>query len=159
MEISEGIKVLIKQWYSLASGSSAAEGALDNGYFRFMALWVSFNALYNSRQWAANESDKKQVELFSERDKNARTRHQELMRDAAEYREAVFYLKEHQEKCRCKLRDEHDLKAVLGCVYRVRNNLFHARKVFGDLLDEELVHASHKIVSELMLIEPYLNDK
>jgi hypothetical protein len=157
VEIPGNTKTLIEQWYDLASQNSTDKSAPSNIYFRFMALWVAFNALYDSRPWAYRKRDREQVELFSREDRRARDQHEELMRDDDEYRKAVYYLKKHQRDVDCELEDEQELKDVLLCVYKVRNNLFHARKLHGNLLDEELVRASHKILSELMLAESFLH--
>ena len=146
---------LIQTWYTVASGQEIRNIELNDSYFRFMAAWVAFNALYNSRPWASNKGDKEQVELFSKQDEN-QSRHCVLMKNAPEYRQAVQHLKKLVTSYR--IRDEYDLKEVMNCVYRVRNNLFHGRKLPGNLEDKRLVEAGYVIVFNLMLIEPFLSE-
>lgn len=56
------------------------------------------------------------------------------------------------------MKDEYDLKEVMNCVYRVRNNLFHGRKLPGNLEDKRLVEDSYVVVSNLMRIESFLSE-
>jgi hypothetical protein len=111
-----------------------------------MALWVAFNALYDSRSSFVNQQDWKQIDEFAEANES-KTRHHGLLQNNFEYREAVARLKEYWAH---KIRDENNLKQVLSTVRKVHNNLFHGRKLPGNLEDESLVRASYVIVSKLM---------
>lgn len=146
---------LIQTWYRVASGQEIHSRDLNDPFFRFMAAWVAFNALYNSKPWAFKKKDKEQIELFSQQDEN-QGRHDTLMENDIEYQQAVQRLKTCVTSYR--ISNERDLKEVMKSVYRVRNNLFHGRKSPGNLEDIRLVEASYVIVSSLMLIEPFLNE-
>ncbi len=145
---------LIGTWYEVATGPSISVGALQNTYFQFMALWVAFNALYDSKFSHVSRQDWEQIDKFAEIDE-AKTRYCELLRSNVEYRESVACLREYWAQ---KIRDENSLKQVLSTIQKVRNNLFHGRKLPGNLEGESLVRASYVIVSELMLMENFLNE-
>ncbi len=145
---------LIDTWYEVATGTSISKGDLRNTYFRFMALWLAFNALYNSKFSYAGRLDWQQIDEFAEAEE-AKTRHLELLQNSVEYWEAVDCLRGYWAQ---KIKDENNLGQVLSAVRKVRNNLFHGRKLPGNLEDESLVRASYVIVAELMLIEPFLNE-
>lgn len=148
-------KQLIQTWYGVAAGQEIHSSELNDPYFRFMAAWVGFNALYTSKPWAFKKTDRKQIELYSQQDDN-QGRHDALMENDIEYQQAVQHLKTCVTSY--KIRNERALKEVMNSVYRVRNNLFHGRKWPGNLEDISLVEASYVIVSKLMLIEPFLNE-
>lgn len=145
---------LIDTWYGVATGTGLSEGTIHNTYFQFMALWVAFNALYDSRSSSVRQQGWQQIDEFAEAD-GAKTRHRELLQSNIEYREAVACLREYWAQ---RIRDENNLKEVLSTVRKVRNNLFHGKKLPGNLEDESLVRASYVIVSKLMLIESFLNE-
>lgn len=119
-----------------------------------MALWVAFNALYSSRS-NYRLPDWKQIDEFAEADKS-KTRHRDLLQSSVEYREAVDCPREYWFQ---RITDENERSQVLSTVRKVRNNLFHGRKFPGNLEDESLVTASYVIISKLMLIETFLNEK
>jgi hypothetical protein len=145
---------VIDKWYTLALG-----GEIDRGdiFFRFMALWVAFNALYGSRHsYRRNERD--QIEAYCQ-EQDVRSRHLQLLHSDHEYTGAVNTLKKagvysYRDREWRHIHELGDLRQVARCFYQVRNNLFHGNKA-GDLRDEELVAASYTIVSKL--IEPHLD--
>ncbi len=147
---------VIDKWYTLASGGEIERGDV---FFRFMALWVAFNALYGSRH-GYRERDWDQIKAYC-REHEVRNRHSLLLRSDPEYRSAVHTLKRdgvysyrNQEKRH--IHEESNITQIAGCFYQVRNNLFHGNKA-GDLRDEDLVGASYTIVSKL--IEPHVNGR
>ncbi len=147
---------LIKTWYGLATKNSGGiDSDLRDVYSRFMAVWVAFNALYNSRLYSGRMEDWEQVNAFAE-EELAKVRHAQLLRDDDQYRRAVLFLKENGVY---RVRNERSLKAVLNATRKIRNNLFHGKKLPGNLEDEGLVEAGYVVLSKLMLIEPYLNGR
>jgi hypothetical protein len=146
---------IIRAWHTLATG-----GEVDRSdvLFRFVAVWVAFNALYASRH-SSDVGDWDQVRSFAG-DPDAVDRHRELVRTDDEYSLAVDTLSE-----RCvrnlngygtrRIRDRNSLTDVASCVYQVRCNLFHGGKTPEDPRDARLVGACHTIV--LKLIEPFVD--
>lgn len=147
---------VIDKWYALASGGEIDRG---NVFFRFMALWVAFNALYGSRH-GYREGDWDQINAYCQ-EHEIRNRHSLLLRSDHEYGSAVNTLKRdgvhnYRNGEKRQIHRKGNLRQVAGCFYQVRNNLFHGNKA-GDLRDEDLVAASYTIVSKL--IEPHLNGR
>lgn len=145
---------VIAKWYTLASGGQIERGDV---FFRFMALWVAFNALYGSRH-SYRRGDWNQIRAYCQ-EQEVRRRHSQLLHDDSEYRDAVNTLERDgvyscREGEKRRIHEEDELRQVARCFYQVRNNLFHGNKA-GDLRDEDLVAASYTIVSRL--IEPHLN--
>jgi len=150
MDIDE----IIRKWYTLGSGGDIERGDV---FFRFVAVWVAFNALYASRFYNVTV-DKEQVRRFA-REHKAIGRHQQLIRDDSEYLQAVRILKQRgifdtRTHKRTYISHESDLFSVALCLYQVRNNLFHGGKMPDNPRDETVVNASYIILSKL--IYPYL---
>ena len=148
------VQELIAKWYSIAIGGDVGDRDV---FFKFLAIWIAFNALYASRHSKVS-TDRQQVRNFAEEPK-AIERHRMLLREDVEYQESVRALKHsgvyntHREQHR-GIRDERNLGEVAECLYEVRCNLFHGRKMPKNPRDERLVEASCKVVSRL--IEAYL---
>ncbi len=100
---------LIDTWYGVATGTGISKGTIHNTYFRFMALWVAFNALYDSRASFVGQQDWQQIDEFAKADE-AKTRHRGLLQSNFEYREAVAYLRDYWPQ---KISDENNLKQTL----------------------------------------------
>lgn len=152
MEVAD----IIQKWYTLASG-----GDIDKSdvFFRFVAVWVAFNALYTSL-YGDEVGDFNQVRSFSGSPK-AIDRHRELISRDVDYLRAINTLKERgvldlsRQFRRRQIRDPNNLTEVASCLYQVRCNLFHGSKMPDNPRDEHLVKASFVIVSKL--IQPFLN--
>ena len=147
---------VIYKWYALASGGEIGSGDV---FFRFMALWVAFNAFYGSRH-SYERSDWGKINAYCQ-EREVQNRHSQLLRSDCEYGNAVNTLKRdgvynYKGGDYRHIKDERYLEQVARCFYQVRNNLFHGDKA-GDLRDEDLVAASQTIVSKL--IEPHLNGR
>ena len=154
------IEKIIQEWYRLASGGGIDK---DDAFFRFIAVWVAFNAVYTSYYTSKQRrlpGDRKQVIFFSESSDQARESHQNLVFSDKDYQEAVGYLKargvadasrrfEPQE-----INDKTNLKEVLLCVYQVRCNLFHGGKMPSNARDSGLADAGYVVISKL--VQPYL---
>jgi hypothetical protein len=154
------IERIVQEWYRLASGGNIER---EDAFFRFIAVWVAFNAVYTSYYTSKRPrlpGDKKQVMFFSESSDKARERHRKLISTDKHYQEAVGYLKargvsdasgrfEPQE-----INDETNLKEVLLCVYQVRCNLFHGGKMPSNARDSGLADAGYVVISKL--VQPYL---
>lgn len=155
--MQEEIQEIAQKWYTLASGGEVER---RDTFFRFIATWIAFNALYASMH-SNTEGDRKQVRSFSKKPE-AIDRHLELLKVDSKYRESVSILQERgvydpRRRRPWKISEEYDLSQVAECFYQVRCNLFHADKMPGDPRDEHLVEASYLIVSKL--VEPYLNGR
>jgi hypothetical protein len=151
---SMDIDEIIRKWYTLASGGDIEKGDV---FFRFVAVWVAFNALYASRFYEVT-GDKEQVHCFA-RERRAIERHQQLVHDDPEYLQAVRVLKQRgiydtRTRQRTYISRESDLFGVALCLYQVRDNLFHSGEMPDNLRDETVVNASYIILSKL--IQPYL---
>ena len=149
------IEEIIRKWYALASGGNVEANDI---FFRFVALWIAFNALYTSRH-GNEERDWDQVRSFAEAPQ-AIACHRRLLQNDEKYRNAVQDLKDRgvydvRRQTLRTIRNENNLTQVARCVYQVRCNLFHGGKSPEDLRDERLVNAGYTIISKL--IWPYLN--
>ncbi len=153
MEVAD----IVQKWYTLASG-----GDIDRGdvFFRFVAVWVAFNALYTSL-YGDEVGDFNQVRSFSGSPK-AIDRHRELISNDVDYLAAINTLKERgvldlsRRNWRRQIRDLNNLTEVASCLYQVRCNLFHGGKMPDNPRDERLVEAGFVIVSKL--IQPFLSN-
>jgi hypothetical protein len=144
------IDEIIQQWYTVACGGNLGE--LDI-FFKFVAIWVAFNALYTSRH-SDEIGDWEQVRSFAG-EPSVIDRHRELLQNDHAYRNAVGVLKKRgvydvRRRTLRRIRDENDLTAVTSCLYQVRCNLFHGGKMPDNPRDEALVFASYAIVSKLI---------
>jgi hypothetical protein len=145
---------IIRAWHTLATGGEVDRSDI---FFRFVALWVAFNARYASRH-SSDVGDWDQVRSFAG-DPDAVDRHRELVRTDAEYVRAIDTLGQRGIRNlngygTRRIRDRNSLTDVASCVYQVRCNLFHGGKTPEDPRDARLVEASHTIV--LKLIEPFV---
>ena len=153
---------IIGRWYTLGLGGDIQK---DDIFFRFIALWVAFNALYASHHANVNR-DSEQVRLFA-LEREAIDRHQQLVQSDPEYLQAVRILKQRgvddtranrsASNRTALIEQENDFSDVALCVYRVRNNLFHGRKIPESMRDESVVRASYIILSKI--IEVYVPKK
>jgi hypothetical protein len=153
MQLSE----IIRAWHTLATG-----GEVDRSdvFFRFIALWVAFNALYASRH-SSDIGDWDQVRSFAG-DSDAVDRHRDLVRSDPDYVRAIDVLGQRGVRqlngyATRRIRDRNNLTEVVSCVYQVRCNLFHGGKTPENPRDARLVEASHMIV--LKLIEPLIGSR
>lgn len=152
---TQEIQEIAHKWYALASGGKIEQG---DTFFRFIAVWIAFNALYASMH-SDEEGDWNQVRSFAG-EPEAIDRHRYLLGADPEYRKNVGILKERgvndpHKRINRRIHREHNLTQVTSCLYQVRCNLFHGGKMQGNPRDERLVDASYDIVSKL--IEPYMN--
>lgn len=146
MEVEE----IIQKWFTISSG-----GEIDgnNSFFRFIALWVAFNALYTSK-YGNERYDWEQIENYVG-EPEVVDRHRRLMDTDNNYRQAVEWLKERGVFDLASRRPWHvsnpyNLTTVAKAVYKVRCNLFHGGKMPGNSRDERLVSASYTIISKLI---------
>ncbi len=150
------IQDIVQKWYTLASGGEIEKGDV---FFRFVAVWVAFNALYTSRH-SDEVGDWNQVRSFAG-EPAAIDLHRKLVRDDREYQRAIEALQERgvYDNLRRprRIRDKDNLTQIASCVYQVRNNLFHGGKMPGNPRDERLADAGYVIVSRL--IKPYLDGR
>jgi len=143
------IEHIIQQWYTLASSGDVSRGDI---FFRFVAAWVAFNALYTSRH-SDDIGDWDQVRSFAG-ELDAINRHRQLIDQDQSYQRAIQVLKEKgvgdlRRGYSRRIRNEYNFTEVASCLYQVRCNLFHGGKLPGNPRDERLVAASCEIVSKL----------
>ena len=148
------VEKIIQQWYLLSSGENIDSGDV---FFRFVSVWVDFNALYASR-FSDVEGDKQQVLRFAQ-EFRANGTHLHLIRDDPQYRDAVDLLKQSgvydtRTYRRRFIGQVDDLSGVMHCLYQVRNNLFYGGKMPENSRDENVVETSFIVLSKL--IRPYL---
>jgi len=146
------IEETIRQWYEIAAGHPVSNA---NAFFRFMAVWMAFNALYASRHSYCS-GDNKQVQAFAS-EHEAIEEHLRLLEVDPTYLRKVLDLSEEPIGGllgKVQILDVRKLPQVCEALYQVRCNLFHGGKQLSNERDEMLVEASCYIVSRL--IEPYL---
>jgi len=155
MELDE----IIGTWYKLASKGNVEAEENTNSFFKFIAVWVAFNALYASR-YSSESNDRPQVMRFAGEPEVVDT-HRQLVRENEQYLDAINTLKGRgvgnlRNGGARNISNPNNLNEVLSCVYQVRCNLFHGGKAPGNPRDERLVEASYIIVSNL--IAPFIKD-
>lgn len=120
-------------------------------FLRFIATWISFNALYAA---LSNEtSEWRQIESFAS-ESRVQHSHERLLTIEA-YREALEILKDRgvyseRHEVNREIHDLSDLTSVLRCVYQVRCNLFHGYKDTDDTRDRILCKAGFVVIANLL---------
>ncbi len=147
---------IIEKWYALARGDDVER---DDVFFRFVALWVAFNALYASQN-SGDYGDWDQVRAFAG-EPEIIDRHRLLLRGNEKYKRAVLVLKERgvydvATRRQRTISNAENLSQVISCIYQVRCNLFHGGKMPGNPRDEKLVQASYDLAA--LLLEPFLTN-
>lgn len=143
-------KNLIKAWVNLADKESPHLSGREDVYFRFMALWVGFNA-FLTREYKHIRGDREKVRAFANESSSASLHREELSTPI--YSKAVEDLKERGVKDMQNINRVYGINSsecfteVMECVYQVRCNLFHGDKQVDDERDNKLVEAAHAIVS------------
>ncbi len=79
------VEEIIEKWYTLASGGDIERGDI---FFRFVAVWVAFNALYTSL-YGDEVGDFNQIRSFAGNPK-AIDWHRELVRCDSDYMRAII---------------------------------------------------------------------
>ena len=140
----------IGEWYRLSIGQTVDQ---SDTFFRFVAVWVAFNAFYSSRM-KKEYGDRKQVMAYA-RESDVIDLHSKLLKEDQYYKNAVCVLKgkgvyNTSDKRRCSIDKIENLSQVAQCIYQVRCNLFHGGKAPTDLRDQSLVDASYIITSRIV---------
>ena len=151
---------LIINWYRISVGEEIAEPSI---YFKFMASWVSLNALYNFFCIEQNKSgnDKKKLKYFACEDTDAKTAHSQLLQNNSDYKNAITFLKDRggikigKSANRINITNDTIFEDVILCVYQARNNFFHGDKDVRSLSNRDVVTNSHTIVSKFL--QKYFN--
>jgi hypothetical protein len=137
-----------RQWYTISTTGQVED---NNVFFRFISIWIAFNALYNARYGGG---DKDKVKQFARATESIND-HLLLLNSDPEYKQAVSVLKsigvlDISRRRREEILDERVLEQVLMCVYTARNNLFHGDKSPENPRDEAVAAVSCTIISRLM---------
>lgn len=153
MKLSE----IIMTWHDLSEGKHIDQ---ENIFFKFIAIWIAFNGIYEGRYDDKPDGPKK-IKGFTEESEMI-SRHRELLESEKKYHEAIDYIQakgvvELRTGDLYEIKDIRNLWHVMRCVYRIRNNLFHGWKAASNLKvestnprDEKLVDAAYTIVSQLL---------
>jgi hypothetical protein len=155
----------IRTWHQIGLGEQVDRSDV---FFRFIATWVAFNAIYCSRSAAQGcdlerTHDAKHVSGFAS-DPEVIARHVQLLSVDPEYHSAVHVLADEgvaklisTRRCsRQNITCVEDAKQVLLCVYQVRCNLFHGQKTPDSGRDRSLVNAAYTIL--IRIIRPCVDD-
>lgn len=142
---------ITRRWYEIASHGAATA---PDSFFRFIAIWIAFNALYASRHGGAR-TDRDQVKSFAG-SQQAKRRHEELLTLDTQYQNAIQDIRyrgvfnSRNPQRRYQVPNNRNLKDLLNCVYQIRCNLFHGGKRPDDVRDATLVEAGYTVVSKLV---------
>jgi hypothetical protein len=155
MDLSE----IILTWYSISQGKQADQSSI---FFKFISLWIAFNAIYDLR-YDDEPNPANKIRRFAN-EKFILDRHLILLDSDREYRQAVINLADKGIIDMQKPEDEPfkisrfgHLWQVMRCIYAVRNNLFHGDKQPGEPRDTKVVESSYIVLSRL--IEPWMDKK
>lgn len=145
---------IIRDWRSVA-----VDDTTHDIFFRFIALWIAFNAYYISRYHRYDDSDarvadRKYVRRFGQEHENV-ARHRQLVKSRDAYAAAVQVLAARgvQDAVSGEItavHDSADLLQVIEAVYLVRCNIFHGGKLRGEPRDEKVTSAAFAILSGLL---------
>jgi hypothetical protein len=134
------------QWHKLAQNDATPP---DDEIFRFVALWVAFNALY-ALAFPKAKTEYAQLKSFANWSPARKAHAAALAAADPGYKGAIETLKDRGVYNFLADRTEHisspeDLAQVIECVYRVRSNLFHGRKAPADLRVADFTERTHPI--------------
>lgn len=145
---------IIRQWYRVA-----VDEERQDVFFRFIALWIAFNAHYVSRyhhfdDTSARVTDHKYVRRFAQEAENVR-RHRKLLNKRGDYASAVAVLaasgvRDVISQELFSITESTDLFQVCETVYQVRCNIFHGGKLRGNPRDENLTSAAFVVLDGLL---------
>ena len=146
----EEIEKLIWEWYGIAHGKRIGQ---TDPVFRFVALWIAFNALYQSKLPGV-DGDRSQISEFS-KNEEVNNEHQCLIQRESKYRKAIEVIKNKgvfniKYKKQETIRNERNFQEVAICLYQIRCNLFHGGKTPSNIRDIELIKAACKILSMIL---------
>jgi hypothetical protein len=150
---------IVLPWYAISQGEAIEQ---SNFFFKFIAVYIAFNAIYDCRYENENDPARK-IAKFSE-DEFMKKRHINLLGAETEYYSAVKCLAEkgiiNMQKPKeepFKIKRLEYLNQVMRCIYQVRCNLFHGDKSPGEPRDVNLVKSSYTILS--LLITPWIDSR
>lgn len=152
MEINE----IIKKWFDISKGDNIDT---KDDFFKFVAVWLAFNALYSSKFYNIT-GDKEQVKRFANLPA-IKERHKVLLKDDFTYMESLKMIKSKgvrnmQVDYKWEINDSLSIKSTLLSIYQIRCNLFHGGKTPENLRDINLVKNGYIIISKL--IEPMITN-
>ncbi len=142
------LREIITNWVKI-SRQQAFE--TNDVFFRFMSLWIAFNAYFTFKYGNIRDTEKPQ--RFAQEQKTGK-RHQELLQTDSVYENGVATIAEKgvtelKSRKHYTIADTRDLCQVMDCIYTIRCNLFHGNKLTDDLRDQKLVAASLAILDKL----------
>jgi len=142
------LKEIITNWVKI---SKQQLFGTNDVFFRFMSLWIGFNAFFTFKY--GNIRDKEKAQKFAKEQETGK-RHQELLQNDRDYENSVAIIAEKgvtdsRRKKRYTISDTKNFCQVMDCIYTIRCNLFHGSKLTDDLRDEKLVSASLDILDKL----------
>ena len=164
---------LVIEWYNVAQGNAPTDGL--NPFFRFVAAWIAFNAMY-SQDSQSDDTEERQIKRFCE-DTALQNCHESLLDSDDEYRDATTYVMgrpiqrlsnrprrgyraptegifdspaPQQRTPSAISRLSSDVTKVVMAIYYIRNNLFHGGKSPCNPRDRRLVEASCRIITTLL---------
>ena len=150
---------VVLPWYAISQGQSFDQ---SNVFFKFIAMFIAFNAIYDCRYESEYDPARK-IQKFSD-DNFMKERHKNLLNTDTEYKNAVECLAEKGIINMQKSNDEpfkinrlEYLNQVMRCIYQVRCNLFHGDKSPGEPRDVNVVRSSYIILSRLLT--PWMDRK
>ncbi len=149
--MDEDSRRLIEAWLHVAEKEAPGLNPPLDSFFRFMALWVAFNA-YLTRRYPCPSGDHNKVREFA-RDESIVEFHQYCLRDQ-DYKTAVQRFRQGVRDMHARRDDIYYVNSptcfteVMECVYHVRCNLFHGDKEVASERDRVLVEAAYRIVMD-----------
>jgi len=145
---------VMEEWLRVADGNPPEH--MDE-FFRFMSLWVAFNAYYTT-QYTRGRNEWSQIKAFAE-DQRTIDRHALAMKADARYHAAVRAIAERgvrsgSDDAHHAVGQERSVLSVVDCIYTIRSNLVHGDKVPTNDRDVRLVSAAHTIITILLGAHP-----
>jgi hypothetical protein len=149
--MNKNAEQLIEIWFRLAQGEKLIGDLQKNieAYFKFMALWVAFNAFY-SNKYKDCDGDRNQALEFAQ-DKKREIFHSEHL-ELGEYDKAMAIFLDDSMAIHDKngvektIVDKTKFTQVMEYIYQIRCNLFHGRKPICNNGDVRIVEAAYYIL-------------
>lgn len=155
---ADEVIALARDWLAMANSHPAVKAA---SAFRFAALWMAFNALYDLKDRGGRirgqqngDTELAKVLAIAAWDRAQEVHESALSSRNARYRQAIEKLADgvydHWERKERSIRDTEDLEEVLKVCYTVRGNLFHGHKSPHNARDTTVLDAASVIVEKLV---------
>lgn len=148
----QGVKNLIKSWYKNKARMES------DPIFKFLCLWICFNALLDFRSGPDNTSDRNMIDWLVDQTPDS----SDLIAEYENAKQTAPFLRllnslasespikdpRHWNNSEINIKDENDREGIIRGIYKIRCNLFHGGKDANDARDQKLVTLASRILDK-----------